>query len=127
MTFDEWATTSGVRVTSKKVATRPNMGEWNRAASHWRVTVSLAGRRMTVYYSQGSAHTAPPRPADVLCCLQLDASGADQAFESWCGDCGLDADSRKAYSTWEACRKTYVALERVLGAEFDTFMELEEE
>ncbi len=88
----------------------PNMEsdkEWNRGASHWKITLHCRGHQMTTYFSQGSAHTKEPTAADLLDCLALDSSGIDNArsFEDWCSEYGYDTDSRKAEKTFKVCER----------------------
>ena len=45
----------------------------------------------------------PPKLADVLYGLTLDASAHGQTFEEWAGDCGYDTDSMKAKAVYDAC------------------------
>jgi len=91
---------------------------WRDGASHWRCVITRAGRRMTVPFSQGAAHTQPPTLEDVLDCLALDASGYENArgFADWCSEYGYDTDSRKAERTWKAVVRQSVSLGRLLGA-----------
>jgi hypothetical protein len=46
-----------------------------------------------------------PGADDVLDSLVSDASALDSTFEDWCGDCGYDTDSRKAFATFETCQR----------------------
>jgi hypothetical protein len=48
----------------------------------------------------------PPTAADVLHCLLLDASAADQNFHDWCADLGYDTDSMRAFRTYQECLET---------------------
>ena len=67
------------------------------------------------FYSQGSGIKGRPQAADALDSLKADASSAADDFESWADDYGYDTDSRKAYATWEACRKVRRDLIAFLG------------
>jgi hypothetical protein len=59
-----------------------------------------------------------PDAADVVYSLVSDASAADYAtFEDWARDMGEDTDSRKAESTFNACRQIALDLFRVFGAD----------
>ncbi len=68
---------------------------------------------------------APIELVDVLDSLRSDAMGADQSFEDWADDYGLDADSRKALAIYEQCRDVLNAFKRSLGADFESLMECE--
>jgi hypothetical protein len=65
-----------------------------------------------------------PEPLDLISSLLLDASGSDQSFEHWAADFGLDTDSRKAFTAWEACGKVAQDMRRLFGAEYDTAVSL---
>jgi hypothetical protein len=58
-----------------------------------------------------------PFAADVLFCLLLDAQGAEQNFNDWCGDFGYDADSIKAFKTYQACSDTLTRVRAFLSHE----------
>jgi hypothetical protein len=104
----------------------PNMGDddWSRTASHWRCLLRCGKRTMTVYFSQGSAHTNPPTVDEVLDSIASDARGVvEQDFRDWCGDYGYDTDSIKALKTFKACQKIADKLRRFLPS-FAAFAEL---
>jgi hypothetical protein len=65
----------------------------------------------------------PPTLVDVLGSLCSDSSAIDSTFEDWASDFGYDADSRKAYATWERCRDLGLRLRQILGADFDAVRE----
>ena len=100
--------------------------KWSKTARHWKVTLYFVGRgaemndrRLSVFYSQGSAHTKPPTAADILDCLASDASGVENArsFEDWCGEFGYDTDSRSAEKTYRLCVDQAQELKAFLGAD----------
>ena len=62
--------------------------------------------------------SAKPDLHGVLRSLIMDAQAGEQSFMDFCGECGYDEDSRKAYSTWEACQKIGSDVRRVLGPLF---------
>lgn len=61
-------------------------------------------------------HRWQPHPADVIACLFLDASMADQTFADWCGDLGYSDDSIKARAVYDECQRTRSALLRIMGS-----------
>jgi hypothetical protein len=85
--------------------------------THWKCTLRTKGRRMTLYFSQGSAHTREPETADVLDCLASDARTLEssRSFEEWALDLGYDEDSRKAERTYRAVKKQSARLRKLLG------------
>lgn len=106
----------GVRMTSKRVPSRTLAEQWSADASHWRVTIKRNGKRMTVSYSMGSAHTGSPDECDVLNCLLSDASCVEDGFADWCGNMDMDTDSRKALNMFRACKRTAASLARLFTA-----------
>jgi hypothetical protein len=54
--------------------------------------------------------------ADVVSSLAIDAAGAEQTFDDWCGDLGWDTDSRKALATYLACQEERKQLLKLLGS-----------
>lgn len=84
-----------------------NASEWDKSARHWSATITREGREpFTVEYSQGSAITRNPARDDVLYSVMQDANAADESFDDFCDSMSLDADSRRAYAMWEACKAT---------------------
>ena len=97
---------------------------WPVGSTHWRCTFTRAGKRMSVAYHMGSAHTDAPCMWDVLSCLFSDAESAGESFESWASDLGYDTDSRKAEATYKACQSIAKRLHALFGDDFETFREL---
>ena len=106
----------------------PTTRTWanERGATHWRSTLRLAGRQMTVDFHMGAAHCAEPDAAGVLSCLLSDVSSVEYAgFEEWCADMGYDSDSLAAERTYRACETLAPKLRRLLGEHFETFQAAE--
>lgn len=58
----------------------------------------------------------PPRLADLLWSLSLDASVLDcSGFENWAGELGYDTDSRKAEAIYRACLESSLKLRAAIG------------
>lgn len=110
----EWITQHGITAKVGAVDTRPDslMADLPR---HFRVTLKRGTKRMTVYFSQGAAHTKAPTVGDVLECLASDQT--DESFDDWCSNYGLDTDSRSAERTYKAVTRSSKALARFLGAD----------
>ena len=106
-----------------RIPSRPDGDDWNRDMRHFRILlrrVDASGKtlaRMTVYYSQGCAHTQDPTLAEVLQSLRMDASSAGESFPRWCDEFGCDPDSRKAEKTWKACRSIAIRLRKLIGSD----------
>ncbi len=47
----------------------------------------------------------PPEAASVFHSILLDGEAANQSFEDWADDLGMDKDSRKAEKIYEACKE----------------------
>jgi hypothetical protein len=75
----------------------------------------------TTTYKMGMAHTKGPTLADVVASLIMDTqAGAYTTFEDFASEMGYDNDSRKAEQIYQACRKTAIAINRmVTTAEYD--------
>lgn len=135
MTIQEFCTARGIKATVKQVNDNPAMRpantapasekEWYYTASHYRVTLRMYGRSMTVGYSQGCGIKNAPTADRVLECLVNDATGSEDGFEEFCRNFGYDMDSRKAYSIYRACVNIRARLRRFLGSEYETAMSLE--
>lgn len=116
-TLQAFLTRSDIRFTVKPTERNPHRDSWDAGARHWRCTLTRNGKRMSVAFSQGSAHTEPPTLADVLNCLALDCSGYENnlAFEGWCDEYGYDHDSRKAEHTYKIIGRQAASLTAMLG------------
>lgn len=109
-----------------RVKRRPDRGpgqtederRWDAEASHYRVRLMRPGSKpFGLYYSMGSAHTAPPTLDDVLDNLAVDSSGYDTArgFEDWADSYGYDTDSRRAERIYRAVERQAEKLREFLG------------
>ncbi len=121
MTIKEFIAKHGITILSAYTGYRPDLTEdddWAADAHHYKCTLTYKpgkkARRLTVYFSMGSAHTANPTAYDVLTSLQLDAGALGQGFEDWAGDYGYDVDSRKAERTYRACVRSARKLRRFM-------------
>lgn len=114
MTMQGFISKHRIKAESKMVDRNPNMAadeDWSRQAHHYKVTISgvFHGRRkrLTTYFSMGSAFCKDPEAGEVLDCLASDAAGFEnaQGFEDWASEYGYDTDSRKAERTYKAVEK----------------------
>jgi hypothetical protein len=64
-----------------------------------------------------------PKVEEVLNSLLLDSSALDITFEEWCSEYGYDTDSRKAEKTFNLCNELGKKLKRLLGEDYNYFME----
>lgn len=97
--------------------------DWRRTAHPWTVTLRRRDgdqrRTLTVPFWTGSAWTEEPDAADVLSALASDARSGDMTFGEFCSEFGYDEDSRKAESTWRACKALAPRVRRFLGDAFE--------
>ncbi len=118
-TVSEFISAKGIKFEAVQIDSRPDGGgDWDAAASHYRVVFKRGRKRLTTYFSMGPAHTAGPKAAGVLDSLAQDASyvldeGAN--FSAFCRELGYDEDSRKAERIHKACLRIASSLERFLG------------
>lgn len=102
-----------------------------RNTNDWHANVYQAceeGRYQLRARSAFHARKLPiPSAADVLQCLLLDSTGADQSFENWAADYDYDIDSRAAFKVYEACCATAHEMRQFFGApvlaEFTTLLQ----
>lgn len=121
MNINEFIAKHKISMTARTADRNPNMDSsiFDANASHYRCTLRMGTKRMTVAYLMGSAHEAPPTAADVLDCLASDSAGYADAddFEAWAEDYGYDPDSRKAERTYRIVGRQAERLEAFLGTE----------
>lgn len=91
---------------------------WHRDSDYWTQIRDQYGRAV----QRGGLLSA----AEVLTCLQMDISNADEKFEHWAADFGYSDDSIKARRIWEDCNTIRRDLRDALGPLFSQFQELEE-
>ena len=104
-----------IHADAERADSNPNFSGEDRGQHHWKVTLRRGKARLTVPFSQGSAHTKPPTALDVLGCLASDSQSVNYTFEEWCSEFGEDVDSIKAEKTFKACKKQAAALKKFLG------------
>jgi hypothetical protein len=98
-----------------------NMSDMPR---HFLCCISRNSRSHEFWFSQGAGHTESPTLTDTLSCLIMDASNADESFESWCEEYGYDDDSRKAERIYNAVKETRAALFTLMSkSEMDDLQE----
>lgn len=115
------------KVTDGALKPYTTQDEWQQKANSFRVQLAYQGRRMSLDFWQGTGITEAPTAAGVLDCLLSDASSASESFEDWCGNYGYDTDSRKALASYNQVKKQAVVLKKLLGDDFEMFMDSEKE
>ena len=79
-------------------------------------------------YRMGIGCKGGPKLAEVLGCLQSDASDihAGYTFEEWADNLGYNSDSIRDRDVYIACQKTHSALKMLFGIEgFEAFMDFD--
>lgn len=90
--------------------------------THWKYTLATkVGQhgKFEVVFSQGFGHKLAPSMSCVLEVLFMEMGATQEGFEDWAINSGYDTDSRKAYQTYEECRKQADHLVNLLGESFD--------
>lgn len=72
-------------------------------------------KQVTIEYKTGIG--AEYKLEGVLHALLMDASAGELSFPDFCREYGYDADSRRAFSTWEACKENAKKLLRLYTPE----------
>lgn len=96
--------------------------EWQQNPNGYRCTLRYKGRRYTFDFWQGVGITDDPTAAGVLECLLSDSTVSDD-FEEFCSEFGYDTDSRKAEATHKACVRVGENIKRLLGDDYDEFLQ----
>lgn len=101
-------------------------GDWVR--DDWAVVLKYQGRSMSTEFHTGvglrkNNKPVPPKVPDVLYCLLMDSSALDLTFEEWCSEMGYDTDSRKAEKIYNLCVENAIKVKRLLGKDFQYFMD----
>lgn len=143
--------TYGTEISSEFIGKREEDG-WPHF--EWRVTLTRGDQKRVLPYRMGLAHVqtlcgkplrmfgkfvdrpcshvrcqgepkpTPPDLYSVLCSLKADAT-MGEGFDEWCGNYGLDTDSRKAMDTYLACQASEAESRRLFGS--DWYLILEDE
>jgi hypothetical protein len=66
---------------------------------------------------QGKEVPSPPTLYDVLCSLKADDTQG-QTFNEWCGDYGMEVDSRKAMDLYIACQQSEADSRAFFGSDW---------
>lgn len=114
--LEEFIQQRGIGFTCETVYTRPD-GLMDDLAFHYKCRITQGKRGFTLYFSQGSGHSAAPTASDVLSCIADDAASFENArdFEDWATEYGFDTDSRKAEKIFRITKRQSETLRRVLG------------
>ena len=120
---------ANVGIVCKRGPRKPyhSQDDWQKSANGWRVRLAYQGRAMTLDFWQGSAHVTEPDAQGVLYCLLSDASLCADGFEDFCSNVGADENSRKALADYHACVNQTKRLEKLLGPDYDTFFESDQD
>ena len=117
MTIEEFVTKYGLSLNLSPANSNPWV-DMPPGAKHWECTLIRGGEHMTFTLSVGPAYTRPPSIHDVLWALGNDAAGieaAPEGFDGWAAKVGVDPDSRRMHSLYNATCTNKLNLERVLG------------
>lgn len=105
----------GITISSERTSLNHSMPD-SRNMDHWKVTLRMGRKRMTLTFSMGYGHGGhSPEVEDVLDCLASDASSAGMGFNEFCDEFGYDSDSRSAERTYKALEHQDKRLRNFLG------------
>lgn len=113
-----------LEVRGQIIMARKSGGKWPYGTKHYLYSIQRVGfgPSETFYfeYSQGPAHTKAPSLADLVWCLLLDASIAQDYDDEWemAKNLGYELDSKESY---KAALAAYEACEEVNDWLTDTF------
>jgi hypothetical protein len=115
-TIRDFVTQNGITIKVERADSNKNAPDW-KDANHYKVTLKMAGKQLTTYFSQGYGINGEPKASSVLDCLASDAAGYENArdFEDWASEYGYDTDSRKAEKMYKVIGKQADKLKLFLG------------
>jgi len=115
-----------IRIDIERVPENKNAPDW-KDARHYKTILYFQGRRMTTYFSQGTAIKEEPTAADVLNCLAMDARTLQDYPDplEWAGNLGYEAGT-KAAKIFKATLRNTEALKKFLNEEYKALLEAEE-
>lgn len=125
MTIQNFVNKNNVKIENEWTSNNPNMDNKTRM-NHWKTTLRMGRKQMTIIFSQGIAITENPKQKDVLYCLQSDSSCADYSFDDFCNEFGYDNDSRQAERTHKAIIRQTKKLRQFMGDKYNEFIDCEE-
>lgn len=138
--MDRLCQEKAVTCTSVLIGRDKSADGWEHYA--WKVELAYDGRKLpnvsyrtglgcvqpqSKFHAERGAPKTPSKPtaADVLHCLCSDVRPGEDTFEVFCGEMGLDTDSRKALAIYLECQAIAPKLRKLLGADFDLFANAE--
>lgn len=93
---------------------------------HYKVRVQYLGHGFfNAPYMEGEGHfseTDSERGVNLLGALAQDVTVETGSFEEFCDEYGYDADSRKAYATFEELKRLKAEMQRVFGDDLQEFI-----
>lgn len=99
--------------------------DWQLKANDWRITLRYKGRSYSFDYWQGVGIKKDPQIETVMDNLLSNTLVDRIAFEDWVSEYGYSSDSRKAERIYKACVKQTKAVKRLLGNDYEQFLESE--
>jgi hypothetical protein len=124
MNINAFIAKNRIKMDATLVDSNPHMDSMPDGSTHWKCAFRAKGKRMTVFFSMGPAHSREPEAGEVLDCLASDASSIENArnFEDWAAEYGYDTDSRKAERTFKTCEAQAAKLRAFLGDGYEELL-----
>lgn len=115
-----------IKIDVERVPENKNAPDW-KDANHYKTTLYYKGRKMTTYFSQGTAIKEKPTAADVLNSLAQNARTIEDYPDplEWAGNLGYEAGT-KAAKIFKATLRNTEALKKFLSEEYKALLEAEE-
>lgn len=103
----------------------PHMKDFQ--GNHFKVTLKMGRKRLTVPFSQGYGVSGEPKAVDVVNCLVSDAHCVrwPSSFDEFCDELGYDRDSRKAERIYKATLRQTAKLKKFLNGHFEEALNCE--
>lgn len=98
---------------------------WGDNWNNHKITIRHDGRSCSFDFWASIANPEVRTVSDLgnaVFCFLSDAESGKMDFSEFCNEFGYDEDSRRSEKTWNACKKSLSAAERVFGSDLDSVM-----
>jgi hypothetical protein len=125
MDIREFIKNNKITISNVKTDRNPCM-EDSYHMNHWRSTLKMGKKQMTIIFSQGFGITHDPKAEDIVNCLIMDGWSAEncRGLEDFCNEFGYE-DRRKANKIYKAILYQNEQFKKFLGDLYDEAMDCE--
>ena len=120
MNIQEFITENNIGFTCEPATKNPNISSpWSKTANHFKTTLSKDGRKIEIYFSQGTGIKNDPTATDVLYCIGRDSIAylENTSFIDFCMEYGYNEDSISDKKMYREVIKQGKKAEKLLGRE----------